>query len=136
MKIELTHTSRRPPWPAWALGLVLLWLALGAAAVWLAARTGQTVQLCLFKRLTGTACPTCGLTRGALSLLQGEIAAAWLYNPLLFSIIAIFFGRTVVRAISARSVRMQFSPRERVIGWILAVTVGLANWAYVALCPG
>ena len=33
--------------------MVLLWLALGAAAVWLGARSGQTVQLCLFKRLIG-----------------------------------------------------------------------------------
>jgi len=136
MKIELTHTSRRPPWPAWALGLVLLWLALGAAAVWLAARTGQTAQLCLFKRLSGMPCPACGLTRGLLSVLQGEIAAAWLYNPLLFSIIAIFFGHSLARLFFAHSLRMQFSPRERAIGWVLAVAVGLANWAYVAFYTG
>ncbi len=136
MKIELTHTSRLPPWPAWALGLVLTWLALGAAAVWLAARSGQTVQLCLFKRLSGMACPTCGLTRGALSLLQGEIAAAWLYNPLLFSIIAIFFGHILVRLFFAHSVRIQTSAAERQIGWVLAVAVGLANWAYVVFYTG
>ncbi len=136
MKIELIRVSRRPSWPSWALCLVLVWLGLGIAAVCLGAHTGQAVQLCLFKRLTGMVCPTCGLTRGLLSVLQGEIVAAWLCNPLLFLIIAIFFGASLARLFFAHSVRIESSAVERQIGWVLAIALGLANWVYVALYVG
>ena len=136
MKIELARASRRPAWPIWAICLVLVWLVLGSITVWLSAYTGQTVQLCLFKRSTGIACPTCGLTRGLLSLLQGEIAAGWLYNPLLFSIITIFFAGSVTRVISGRSVRVQLTPTERRVLWVLAIAMVLVNWTYVAFYVG
>lgn len=136
MKIKVVQVCRHPPWPLWAVLLVLVWSGLGVGAVWLSAYLGRPVQLCLVKRLTGIACPTCGFTRGALSLLHGRAGQAWLYNPLLNSVLALFFTATAVRVIFARSVRISLTSTERSIAWILAVVLFFANWAYVICYVG
>lgn len=43
---------------------------------------------CPSKMLTGYDCPGCGSLRGLHSLLHGDFAAAWRYNPAIF--VAIF----------------------------------------------
>lgn len=136
MKFEIVQVSRRPPWPLWAVFIVLGWMGLGAAAVLLIAHLDRPVELCLIKRFTGIACPTCGFTRGALSVLQGHVVRAWLYNPLLFSVLGLFFVATAVRVISARSVRVYLTSTERRIAWILAFALLFANWAYVIFYVG
>lgn len=132
----MVHVSRRPPLPLWAVLLVLVWLGFGAGAFLLSAYLNRPVQLCLLKRLAGFACPTCGFTRGALSLLHGQVGQAWLYNPLLYSVLALFFAVIVIRIIFARSVRISLTGTERSVTWILAVALFLANWAYVIFYVG
>jgi hypothetical protein len=44
--------------------------------------------VCLFKRVTGVPCPSCGTTRSVLSILKGDILEGILWNP--FGIIIIF----------------------------------------------
>jgi hypothetical protein len=136
MKIEMVKVSRRPPWPLWAVLVVLVWSALGLVLVWLSAHFHRPVQLCLVKHLTGVACPTCGFTRGALSLLGGHVAQAWLYNPLLYSVLALFFAATTVRIVSARSLRINLTCKERSAAWILGGVLFLLNWAYVIFFVG
>ena len=41
---------------------------------------------CIFKFFTGIDCPGCGLTRAALSLLEGDLRAAAGYNVMVFSL--------------------------------------------------
>jgi len=136
MKIEIVHISRRPRWPLWAVLLVLVWSSCGVAMVWLSAHFHQPVQLCLFKRLTGVPCPTCGFTRGAISLLSGHIAQAWLYNPLLYLVLTLFLAVTAVRVIWARSIRINLTDKEHSAIWILAGLLFFANWIYVILFVG
>ena len=136
MRIELIHVSRRPGWPYWAVLIVLAWCGLGMGAMSLAAHLDQKVQLCLLKRLTGFPCPTCGFTRGAVSLLHGHVLQAWLYNPLLYSVLALFFAAVGVRVILGRAVRVSLSLTERRAAWILAMALFFANWAYVILYVG
>ena len=136
MKIEVVHISRRPPWPLWSVLIVLVWSTFGLALVWLSSHFHRPIQLCLVKRLTGVACPTCGFTRGALSLLHGHPAQAWLYNPLLYSVLALFFAVTAVRVISARGVRINLTGIERPAAWILVGALFFANWAYVMFFIG
>lgn len=136
MKIRVVRVCRRPKWPLWAVLLVLAWLGLGGAAVWLGAHFGRDLRLCLFKQLTHLPCPTCGLTRSVLSLLRGEFGQAWLYNPLLCSIIAFFFTVTAVRIISGWTVRLHLSCTERVVACVLAIVLVFANWAYVIFYVG
>ena len=41
----------------------------------------SSIQLCLFHKVTGFACPSCGTTRSILYLLGGDILASILTNP-------------------------------------------------------
>ena len=136
MKIEIVHISRRPPWPLWAVLLVFVWLGFGTLAILLGAYLNRPVQLCLLKHLTGFACPTCGFTRGALSLMHGQLVKAWLCNPLLYSVLGLFFFDAVVRVIFGRDVRISLKSTERSIAWILALILFLVNWAYVIVYIG
>ena len=131
MNIQVVHISRRPQWPLWAVSVVLVWLALGGTAVWLGTHLGRPVQLCLFKRLTHLPCPTCGFTRGVLCLLHGQLSQCWLCNPLLFSILGLFFAAAVVRLLFAQGVRIHLTHTERTIAWVLVIAVLFTNWAYV-----
>lgn len=42
--------------------------------------SGRTI--CVFKNITGVACPSCGSTRAVILLTEGNIAQAGLTNPL------------------------------------------------------
>jgi hypothetical protein len=42
---------------------------------------------CLFRELTGLDCPGCGSLRSVHHLLHGEIATAFLFNPLLYFLV-------------------------------------------------
>jgi len=111
--------------------VVLLWSALGGIVVLLGSHFGQRIELCLFKHLTGLACPTCGFMRGAMCLLHGQVVRAWLYNPLLFSTLTLFFAAIVIQLLFGRGVQIHLTHKERIITWVLAITLFLANWVYV-----
>ena len=131
MKLKIVQVSRCPPWPLWAVLIFVFWLVLVAATVYLSSNFNQFAQLCLFKRLTGFPCPTCGSTRGVLSLLHGHIIDAWLYNPLLFSAVGLFCAVTLIRILFARSIRINLNRTERLLAWILAVILFIGNWIYI-----
>lgn len=42
---------------------------------------GMGPSTCGMQRMTGLPCPSCGLTRSVTSIFQGELVAAWQYNP-------------------------------------------------------
>ena len=136
MKIDIVKVPRCPPWPLWAVILVLIWLALGCAAVGIEKYLGEPAQLCLFKRLTHIPCPTCGFTRGGLLLLNVHLGQAWRCNPLLFFMLFFVFGITVFRIIFAKTVRVSLTKRERLFAWLFAITLFVINWIYVIACVG
>jgi hypothetical protein len=68
--------------------------------------------------------------------MHGHITQAWLYNPLLHSVLALFCAATAVRIISARSLRIDLTGKERSAAWILVGVLFLANWAYVIFFVG
>ncbi|MEG0229703.1 MAG: DUF2752 domain-containing protein [Oscillospiraceae bacterium] len=45
---------------------------------------------CFFKTITGFACPSCGITRMFISLLNLDFICAFKFNPLMF--IFLFYG--------------------------------------------
>jgi hypothetical protein len=65
--------------PAFVLALVLL----------AAAESGPIRQIvaCPVHELTGLWCPGCGTLRAIRSLVAGELAQAWQYNPLTLAVI-------------------------------------------------
>ena len=60
-----------------------LFLVLSAAAALYLAHAGHGIP-CVFRMITGWRCPGCGITTLFLSLLHGDISAAFLANPFLF----------------------------------------------------
>jgi len=136
MKVKVVQVCRRPSWPLWAVLIVLIWTGLGAGALLLGSYLTRSVELCLIKRWTGIACPTCGFTRGALSLLHGHIGQTWLYNPLLYSVLACFFAATAVRIVLARGIRISLTSAERSIAWVLGIALFSVNWVYVIFYVG
>lgn len=65
-------------WWATGLGLVALFVAL---ASWDPASVGGP-DFCLVHRVTGIACPGCGLTRAAAALAQGRFAESVRWHPM------------------------------------------------------
>ena len=136
MKYEVVHVCRRPQWPLWAVLIVLVWLLLGGVAVWFSSHLGRPVTLCLLKRISGVPCPTCGFTRGVLSLLSGRPGQGWLYNPLLFSVLALFVAATVIRILFGLSLGIRLTRIERMVAWLVAAVLLAANWVYVIFYVG
>ncbi len=65
---------------------------LGLAAILLAGSPGDDgPTLCPFALMTGIACPGCGMTRAASSLIRGDLGTAIAYHPLvpLMAVLAI-----------------------------------------------
>ncbi len=136
MKIKLIRASRYPNIPLFATLILVLWLTLVGVATLINFKLSNYIDLCLFKRFTGYPCPTCGTTRGIISLLHGKFIEAWYYNPLVFSIGIIVIIDLLFKFIFARTIKISFKKRERKIAWLFAIVLFLANWAYVILCIG
>ncbi|HEX7151887.1 MAG TPA: DUF2752 domain-containing protein [Thermoanaerobaculia bacterium] len=62
------------------------------------------VPLCVLKLATGVDCPTCGTTRAIFSLMHGDVAAAWAFNPVGIVVVAILLRRLVMLAANGRRV--------------------------------
>lgn len=116
--------------------LALLWLVAAASAValkplWLeiAPRLGP----CVFRSLTGIQCPTCGTTRAATAILDGDFLTALAANPLAAAVGLAFIVGAPLAALWA-TVRWPvpvLSPtawRWIRVGMVALITV---NWLYL-----
>jgi len=114
--------------------LILLAAALGAA--WLTC--GLPTPLCPLHAWSGIPCPTCGSTRAAGALINGEIKAAFVWNPLMT---AGFFGAAAYLCYAAAVVigrlpRLRIeslTPHEARVIRVLAILLIAANWLYLLL---
>lgn len=43
---------------------------------------GSGMGICVFKRITGIPCPSCGSTRAVTALLQGDVTGSLMLNPI------------------------------------------------------
>lgn len=90
---------------------------------------------CVFKAVTGLPCLTCGFTRGALALLDGDILASIRWNPLvplgvLGAIIYMAYGVLAV-ASGPHRLRAALSHREaQAVRWA-AVCSMAAVWVWL-----
>ena len=80
-------------------------------------------ELCMFRRMTGTGCPGCGMTRCFISLAHGDWRSAWHYNPagpLLFAILAFQIPFRLVQLY-----RIRRGLPELRTGWLPQVLFGI-----------
>lgn len=131
MRIEIRPISRWPRVPLWVIGFIALWAAVALAARGVGWYTGTELDTCLFHRLTGHPCPTCGTTRGVLALARGAWREAFLWNPLVMTGAAAGFLALTGRAMAARTLEITCSPRERRYLVFLGLLALALNWAWL-----
>jgi hypothetical protein len=66
----------------WRDRLIMVAPFLGVIFLALVTPSEDGPTICPFALCTGTACPGCGMTRAAASLIRGDVSAAMSYHPL------------------------------------------------------
>jgi hypothetical protein len=92
---------------------------------------------CVFHKLTGLPCATCGATRSAMQFFHGHFLAAWRWNPLVFFFLC---GVTVFDVYAffalvtpAPRLRVAFRQVEERYARGIVMTALALNWIYL-LC--
>lgn len=130
MRIE--RACRWPTVPRWAIGIVIAYFSLVGLYVWVADATGANpASMCLFRRITGYPCPTCGSTHMILAAARGHLREAAGYNPLMFSLLVLAMVLLVVRIVLRRRIVWITSARSRRLFAATFLMAVLANWLYV-----
>ncbi len=129
--LRFVEAQRRLPFPAWAIGIVVIWLAAVALYTALTRSVEHAPSLCVFRNVTNLPCPTCGTTRATLAFARGDILAGVLYNPFVVTALAIGLTLCVVQWVFARRIEIAISPRSKRFGWALVAVLFLTNWAYL-----
>lgn len=91
-----------------------------------------------FEHGLGFMAPTCGLTRGGLALLRGDLATAWRYNPAIFPVAllaAALFVRFASGVVTGRwlTLRVHSGSAGRLLGLAIIVALWLNQQAHFAL---
>ncbi len=112
-----------------ALLVGVLWTGLVVLA-WLALRsTGRDVAMCMFRRVTGYPCATCGGTRAAMRLAGGDVVGAVQLNPLATALVV---GAPLLVMwwvlVPPGGERGRVHPRVQLAVLLIMVA---ANWGYV-----
>ena len=120
--------------------LILFVLAYGAGVLLLNhldVAAGQPVLICRFRAWTGLPCPTCGSTRAALELLQGNFRGAFQQNPLVTTAYLLALPGFVWWFGGSRrwwkGPRLHLSRRPMKLAVAALLLAVAANWAYLLL---
>lgn len=133
MTLALQRVRRGlPPWPGWVVGVTVGWLTAHALSAYVnVVHDDGRAVLCLFKRITGVPCPTCGVTRGLLALADGDPVAALVCNPLVFVLLGLLAALLLLRVVGGRVLRLELGVSGRRAAYAAAAAALLANWVYV-----
>jgi len=92
---------------------------------------------CVFKRLIGLPCPTCGSTRSLVHLSHGDILSALSMNPLvtLAMIFAVmyFFYSLITLVFDLPRFSCILTDREKSLARAMFIMLLLAQWAYLTM---
>ncbi len=129
--LRFVEAERRLPLPAWAIGIVVIWLAAVALYTALARSVEHAPSLCVFRNVTNLPCPTCGTTRATLAFARGDILSGVLYNPFVVTAIVIGLTLCALQWGLGKRIEIALSPRYKRFGWALVAVLFLGNWAYL-----
>jgi hypothetical protein len=117
----------------------LIWFAVSAAsiagaAIWLA--LALPWPFCIFHKLTGLPCLTCGSTRSMIAIFHGNLFTALRWNPLAFFAFlgVILFDVYAVVVLVGRTARLRLvdcGALEKNAVRIAVLALLLLNWAYL-----
>ena len=117
----------------------LIWLCVTLATgalglIWVALHL--PLPRCTFLAVTGLPCVTCGATRAAMALAEGDLSAAFWLNPLVFVGMAAvaLFDLYALAVLLARAPRLRIAVSSRRARPVLvAISCGalLLNWIYL-----
>jgi hypothetical protein len=116
----------------------LVWLSaslvsLGMAVAWFT--LGLPWPVCVFHKLTGLPCLTCGMTRCGIEFIHGHFFAALKWNPLVFAFLwgVIAFDLYALAAIALRRPRLRilFRQAEKKYARGVLVAALALNWFYL-----
>lgn len=126
--IRFEKRTRVPAVAPLPVALAVLWLA-GLFVLW--SLDGASAKACLLFDGFGRPCPACGGSRAGLSLLRGDLLAAFLHNPLVT--LALCAGTVIlaIRLSTGRQLVMDWSRRMDLLVPLLLVVAVLVNWIYV-----
>jgi hypothetical protein len=109
--------------------LALMLACVGAA--WLNPDRPLPVDLCLFKRLTGLPCPTCGLTRAFCHAVRGNWISSVRYHPAGIMLAAAVIGWALWLGLEAANGvpwRDDLRPRLRTFLLVAGISLSSVNW--------
>jgi hypothetical protein len=131
MKIIPRAVPRLPRIPLGILGFVVLWALVVILSRLFTYYTGSSLDTCLFHRLTGYSCPTCGTTRGLLAMAHGAWRESFAWNPLTMTGTVFASMAVMGRAITAKTLEFRLTPVEQRILIILGLLAMGINWAWL-----
>jgi len=106
-----------------AVVALLLLAVCAAAAVAGAAEAGESLpQACTWHAFGGS-CPGCGMTRAAVLLGRGDVAASWSAHPALLPLLALVALEAASRRFAARFLRS-----ARPLLALLVIALSFAHW--------
>ncbi|HEY6635391.1 MAG TPA: DUF2752 domain-containing protein [Acidimicrobiia bacterium] len=88
----MTVTYPRTMESVWRHRLIVAAPLIGVFLVGLGSTVEDGPTLCPFALCTGTACPGCGMTRAASSVVRGDWGRALSFHPLVFLVLAQLAG--------------------------------------------
>ena len=103
----------------------------GFAAYLAGEASGQHLPgFCLLRTVTGVPCPGCGITRGILQLLAGDVSASWRMAPAASVVLAFFVAMAIIALLEWREiVSAQIANRVRLLADRVLLGALGAGWA-------
>lgn len=78
----------------------------------------------------------CGLSRAGWAVLHGDIIRAWWYNPLMCTVLALYFLAFVARLLTGYKVTISLSKSQQNLMAGAGLLALLLNWVYVIIYVG
>ena len=78
----------------------------------------------------------CGLSRAGWAVLHGDIVQAWWYNPLMCTVLAVYFIALASRLLTGYKLTLSLNKTRQNMALGAGLLALLLNWVYVIIFVG